>query len=75
MARITAAHLRAKAETVAAITGENIQLYQAYGGYGVHLVHPDTSHSDLMGGCQTAREASRFLSGMLAAVRLTERVS
>lgn len=47
---------------------DSYRLYQAYGGYGVHRLADDggTWIRDLTGGCYSARECERFLSGMLA---------
>ena len=76
--RITKSHLEGKVRTVNTLLGhgENpaystpgaITLYMAYGGYGVHRYseHGRGAVSDLMGGCQTARECGRFLDGMIA---------
>jgi hypothetical protein len=70
MARVTPRQLESLAEIVSGMTGKTVIAYGAYGGWGVHLVHPDTSHTDLMGGTHPARECQRFLSGMLAGARL-----
>lgn len=71
--RITPAHLDAKAERVSARAGVTVYVYRAYGGSGVHVLHADTSETDLMGGTHTAREVSRFLDGMSAALYLRTR--
>jgi hypothetical protein len=80
--RITKAHLQAKvriingmlgfdADTVDCRTVGAVELSGAYGGYGVHRVLT-TGHAvtDLMGYHGTAREAEKFLSGMIAALRI-----
>lgn len=71
--RFTQRLLEAQAETASRMTGQRVIIYAAYGGYGVHIRHEDTSQTDLMGGALTAREASRFLAGMISAARLLER--
>lgn len=78
--RITAQHLEAKVGIVNGMLGYSdpqwntvgaIRLYRAYGGTGVHrVVTTGGGVSDLMG-LGTAREASQFLSGMIAALRIT----
>lgn len=70
MTRITQSHLNAQAEIATDLTGRAVVIYGAYGGYGVHEALPGGGVSDLMGGTQTAREASRFLSGMIAGARM-----
>lgn len=80
--RITAAHLEAKVSTINRLLGfasgapyptpGAVLLYSAYGGRGVHRVSNTAGgQEDLMGGCQPARECSRFLDGMIAALRIT----
>lgn len=80
--RITAAHLEAKVLIINRLLGFTsdppyptpgaVMLYSAYGGRGVHRVsNPGGGREDLMGGCQPARECSRFLDGMIAALRIT----
>lgn len=67
--RFSAERVDRQAATVSRMLGVEVIAFRAYGGTGVHLVHPDTSHTDLMP-CETAREASRFLAGMIAAASL-----
>lgn len=73
--RITMQHVEAQAQIASDLTGRMVQVYSAYGSYSVHEVYPDQNHAhtDLMGGCIfTKREVSLFLSGMIAACRITD---
>lgn len=70
--RYTKSMIEAQAEIVSSLTGKDVRVYSAYGGHGVHL-HSGGGQTDLMGGCQSAKEASRFLSGMIAAAELMTR--
>lgn len=54
----------------------SIRYAGAYGGHGVHqLVNGVGGVSDLMGGYHPAHEAYRFLSGMIAALRIVKDAS
>lgn len=81
--RITKAHLEAKVRIVNAMLGNPedapyptpgvVVLSGAYGGTGVHrVVNEHGGQEDLMGYHGTKSEASLFLSGMIAALRITE---
>lgn len=84
--RMTKAILNAKVDNVNRLLGFDpttnlyavegaITLYGAYGGYGVHRYSGGRGGvSDLMGGCQTAREAARFLDGMREALYIAREV-
>jgi hypothetical protein len=80
--RVTKASLRAQISIVNRMIGHEkdpayategaLTLYCAHGGYGVHRYSGGHGGvSDLMGGCQPARECQAFLSGMIAALRIT----
>lgn len=77
--RITGAHLQGKVDTVNRLLGVDpdapystvgkVVLSGAYGGHGVHrYVNTSGGVSDLMGGHFPAREAARFLDGMIQAL-------
>lgn len=79
--RITPKHLEAKVGIVNTLLGfaadppystvGAVVLYSAYGGKGVHRYSNECGGvADLMGGCQTAGECSRFLDGMITALRI-----
>lgn len=81
--RMTKACLQGKVRTINTLLGfeaepaydtqGSVVLYGAYGGHGVHRYSGGHGGvSDLMGGCQTARECARFLDGMIAALYAAE---
>jgi len=77
--RVTKGHLEAQVDIINRLFGYDdpkwdtvgaVRLSCAYGGYGVYRVlNASGGIADLMGGHLTAREASQFLSGMVAALR------
>lgn len=81
MNRITKSHVEAKIDLVNSLLGlENVEystvgsvhLEGAYGGYAVRrIVNTSGGTTDLSGGYSTLRESERFLSGMIAALRIT----
>lgn len=71
MQRMTKTVLRAKADLVSRMTGQEIIVSGAYGGHGVRMMVPgSTGQRDLMGGHHTAREAGWFLDGMIQAASI-----
>ena len=79
--RITRSHLHAQVGIVNRLLGHGddvaystpgaLYLSGAYGGHGVfRWCNAAGGASDLMGGHQSARECQRFLSGMIAALRI-----
>ena len=78
--RITRKHLEAKVDIINGMLGVDdpqwntvgaVRLSGAYGGHGVHQTMSTSGGvHDLMGGHGSAREAERFLSGMIAALRI-----
>ena len=73
--RVSSKQLHAKAEIVSSLTGRDIQIYSAYGGWDVHeIVNEHRGVSSLMGGCGPAKECDKFLSGMIAAARMMREV-
>lgn len=82
MQRITKSHVEAKIKIVNSMLGleevtystiGSVQLDGAYGGYAVHrVVNEFGGISDLTGGHYTLRETEHFLSGMIAAIRITK---
>lgn len=76
--RITKKHLQAKVAIINGMLGYDalwntvgaVRLYCAYGGYGVHRVVNTAGGVDDLLPCGTAREASMFLQGMIAALRI-----
>lgn len=82
MSRITRKHVEAQTEIVNRMLGipedaphytpGAVRLYLAYGGCEVvRIVNDGGGHSSLsQHGCGPLREASAFLSGMIAALRL-----
>lgn len=81
--RITRKHVEAQVDIVNRLLGHPddwswktdgaVVIGSAYGGYAVHR-YTGTSGgvTDLMGGYLTLRDASRFLSGMIAALRIAQ---
>lgn len=84
MSRITQEHMQSQVDIVNRMLGFDpdrdryntpgaVQLSGAYGGWTVHQVTSEGGGvRDLIGGHGPAREASRFLSGMIAALRIRE---
>lgn len=88
MYRITEKHLRAQVDIVNSYLGfttdpektvgfskepGSLSLSGAYGGWTVHRRSGNSGGaSDLMGGHHPARECSRFLSGMIEALRIAQ---
>jgi hypothetical protein len=77
--RITKKHLEAKVAIVNGMLGYEdpqwntvgaVRLYGAYGATGVHRVVNMSGGVDSLMELGTAREASQFLSGMIAALRI-----
>lgn len=76
--RITDRQLKAQIDIINGMLGleqtdiGSIRYTGAYGGHGVHRLSNGVGGvSDLMGGYHPARETHRFLSGMIAALRIT----
>lgn len=77
---MTQEHVEAKVSIVNGMLGFDdpqwdtvgaIRLYGGYGGYGVHRVMSTSGGVTELAGIGTLREAAQFLSGMIAALRLT----
>lgn len=75
--RVTNKQLKAQIEIINDMLGVtdtdigSIRYAGAYGGHGVHrLTNNAGGESDLMGGYAPARETHRFLSGMIAGLRI-----
>lgn len=73
--RITRKQLAAQIDIIngmLGMSGDEIGSIELAGGHGVHrLSNSAGGVSDLMGGYHPARETHRFLSGMIAALRIT----
>jgi len=80
--RITKSHVEAKVSIVNGMLGFDrvewntvgaLRLDGAYGGHAVYRIASESGGvSDLTGGHGTLREASEFLSGMIAALRIAQ---
>lgn len=84
--RVTRKHLEAKVNIVNGMLGFDpdggsnggynhkgfLNLYCAYGGYQVHKYIGEAGAVDSLSTLGTAREASQFLSGMIAALRIVQ---
>jgi hypothetical protein len=75
--RITRAHLEAKVSIINGMLGfdhntvGSIQLYHST-GYNVHRVHNESYGVESLSVGGTATEASHFLQGMIAALRIVQ---
>jgi hypothetical protein len=79
--RITQSHVEAKVSILNGMLGfddpqyntvGSIQLYAGSGAYSVHRVITEGHAVSSLSECVTLREASQFVSGMIAALRLHE---
>ena len=69
--RITQAHLYAKCEAAARLTGKPLHIDGAYGGWAVHMtVNEFGGVRDLTNGHYPARHVATFLDGLINGVRL-----
>jgi hypothetical protein len=77
--RLTQKHVEAKVEILNSLLGfedpqyltvGSIRLDGAYGGWAIHRVMNDGGSVSSLSDFGTLREAERFLSGMIAALRL-----
>ena len=84
--RMTRKHLEAKVDIVNSMLGfdpdaleyntiGSIQLYSAYGATQIHRVVNDAHAVDALSTLGTMRETAEFLSGMIAALRITQEVT
>lgn len=78
--RITVNHVQAKVDIINGMLGHDapewntvgsVRLYRAYGATGVHRVMSTGGGVTELAGLGTLREANAFLSGMIAALRIS----
>jgi hypothetical protein len=82
--RISKSHVQAKVDIVNGMLGHDnpqwntvgaVRLYGAYGATGVHRVATESGGITELAPLGTMREAAQFLSGMIAALRISREVS